>query len=197
MILVSVLFLLEYRERLNGIKNKQNHIVEGLGGTSFQFVSVLLTVMWGAQHQSLLHCWETINEGLYYLLRHRLYVAYPNFVLPEHLFGPIVGFVLLALYDATLSAWAQSILWSVCFSILSISSYFPFKCQGIWGGDYLMFNFSFYIVFVSLPYLIRTLHVSPQRVFWYAVSIHWHSFRFLLTFGIHWLISVIIQASKQ
>jgi len=45
MILVSVLFLLEYRERLNGIKNKQNHIVEGLGGTSFQFVSVLLTVM--------------------------------------------------------------------------------------------------------------------------------------------------------
>lgn len=196
MILVSVLFEVEYRERLNGIKSKQNHIVEQLGGTSFQFRIVLLTVMWGAQHQSLLHCWETINEGLDYLLRHRLYVAYPNFVLPEHLFGPVVGFVLLALYDATLYAWAQSILWSVCFSILSISSYFRFKCQGSWW-DYLMFNFSFCIIFVSLPYLIRTLHVSPQRVFWYAVSIHLHSFRFLLTFGIHWLISVIIQASKR
>jgi hypothetical protein len=196
MILVSVLFELEYRERLNWIKSKQNHIVQELGGISFQFVIVLLTVMWGAQHQSLLHCWETINEGLDYLLHHRLYVAYPNFVLPEHLFGPVVGFVLLALYDATLSAWAQSILWSVCFSILSISSYFRFKCQGSWR-DYLTFNFSFCIVLVSLPYLIRTPGVSPQRVFWYAVSIHWHSFRFLLTFDIHWLISVIIQASKQ
>jgi hypothetical protein len=45
MILVSVLFEVEYRERLNGIKSKQNHIVEQLGGTSFQFRIVLLTVM--------------------------------------------------------------------------------------------------------------------------------------------------------
>jgi len=50
MIFVSVLFELEYRETLNGIKSKQNHIVEGLGGTSFQFISVLLTGMCGAQN---------------------------------------------------------------------------------------------------------------------------------------------------
>ena len=29
-----------------------------------QFISLLLTGMWGAQNQSLLHCWETINTGL-------------------------------------------------------------------------------------------------------------------------------------
>jgi hypothetical protein len=45
MIFVSVLFELEDGERLNGIKIKQNHIVVGLGGTSFTFISVLLTGM--------------------------------------------------------------------------------------------------------------------------------------------------------
>jgi len=37
MIFVSVLFELEYRGRLNGIKSKQNHTVEGLGRPLFQF----------------------------------------------------------------------------------------------------------------------------------------------------------------
>jgi len=36
MIFVSVLFELEYRERLSGIKSKQNRIVEGLGSTVYQ-----------------------------------------------------------------------------------------------------------------------------------------------------------------
>ena len=42
MMLVSVLFEREYRGRLNGIKSEQNHVVEGLVETSFEFITVVL-----------------------------------------------------------------------------------------------------------------------------------------------------------
>jgi len=163
-----------------------------------QFISLLLTGMWGAQNQSLLHCWEKINTGFDYLLRHRLYVAYPRFVLPEHL-----------LFRSSCGICISCPLWCSCLClgwvhfiirVFFCTQYiflFGFYVKALGGIILLTFNISFCIVFVSLPYLIRTLHVSPQRVFWYVGSIHWHLFRFLLTLGIHWLISVIIQASKQ